>query len=71
MSGEKKSGVLHIIQEFSIPLIAGVICALIAANVDYDTYKDMVNYPLFGADVKMAGHAVLLLLSVWVRSRWL
>ena len=32
---ESKQGVMNIIQEFSIPLIAGVVCAIIFANVDF------------------------------------
>lgn len=48
MSAEKKSGVLNLIQEFSIPLIGGVICALIAANMDEEMYHHMVDYHLFG-----------------------
>ena len=39
---------LNIIQEFSIPLIAGVICAVIAANADEHAYHALVDYHLFG-----------------------
>ena len=36
---------LNILQEFSLPLIFGVIAALIAANVDYHAYHVVVDYP--------------------------
>ncbi len=37
MSDHKK-GLVSYLQEFSIPLIAGVVCALVAANLDYSWY---------------------------------
>lgn len=47
---------LNIIQEFSIPLIAGVICAVIAANADEHSYHALVDYHLFGWE--FLGHKV-------------
>lgn len=39
-----KSGVVNILQEFSIPLIAGVVAALVFANVDAESYHAFVEY---------------------------
>lgn len=47
--------ITNILQEFSIPLIAGVFAALFVANYDEHAYHALVDYPLFG-DVKVFGH---------------
>ena len=39
---------LNILQEFSIPLILGVIVALVAANVNNEAYHHLVDYPVLG-----------------------
>ena len=39
---------LNILQEFSIPLILGVVVALVAANVNNEAYHHLVDYPVFG-----------------------
>ncbi len=48
MSGGKK-GFVNLLQEFSIPLIAGVVVAVLFANVDYGAYHRIVEFgPLDG-----------------------
>lgn len=37
-------------QTYSLPLIAGIIVALIWANISYDSYRIVVEYPWFGSD---------------------
>jgi Na+:H+ antiporter, NhaA family len=39
---------IEILQEFSIPLIAGVVIAVIWANIDIAQYRAMVHYSPFG-----------------------
>ena len=48
---------LNILQEFSLPLIFGVIAALIAANVDYHAYHVVVDY-VFGEGAEILGHPI-------------
>lgn len=40
--------IIKILQEFSIPLITGVILALIWANFSPESYHDFVHYKIFG-----------------------
>jgi NhaA family Na+:H+ antiporter len=40
----KTAGFVNILQEFSIPLIAGVLAALVFANVDPNGYRDFVEF---------------------------
>ena len=49
---------VDISQEFSIPLIFGVVAALLVANSDNDLYKKLVDYHLFGEDATVFGHKV-------------
>jgi len=56
MSSEKKGGFVHMLQEFSLPLIVGVVVALIYANVDYEGYHHLVDLPIGGLTI--FGHAV-------------
>lgn len=44
------------LREFSIPLIGGVIAALIWANVDNHSYHAFLHYPLLGENFKIFGH---------------
>ena len=37
-------------QTYSLPLIAGIIVALIWANISYDSYRIVVEYPWFGTE---------------------
>jgi NhaA family Na+:H+ antiporter len=54
MSQIKKT--INILQEFSLPLIAGVIVALIVANIDPHLYHVLVDYPVFGEGVELMAH---------------
>lgn len=56
MAESSETGLLHVIQEFSVPLIGGVICALIAANLDPHAYHEMIDYHLLG--LEFLGHPV-------------
>ncbi len=47
---------LNILQEFSLPLIAGVILALIVANIDPHLYHVLVDYPVFGEGAELMNH---------------
>lgn len=49
----KRRGVVQRLQEFSIPLIAGVVCALLVANLAPDLYQRLVHDRLGGL---IAGH---------------
>ena len=46
MSQLKKT--INLLQEFSLPLIIGVIVALVAANVNNEAYHHIVDYAVFG-----------------------
>jgi NhaA family Na+:H+ antiporter len=46
-----------LLQEFSVPLISGVVLALVAANVDHELYESLLALQPFG-DVSVFGHAV-------------
>ncbi len=46
------------LQEYSLPLIVGVIVGLVWANVDLHSYHEVVDYHLFGHDVEVFGKAV-------------
>ena len=45
--------VTYLLQEFSIPLIVGGIAGLALANIDYEFYKDLVDYHIFGEDAEL------------------
>ncbi len=40
----KKTGFINVLQEFSIPLIAGVLAALVFANVNSDAYHEFIEF---------------------------
>ena len=46
------------LQEFSIPLIIGVIAGLAVANIDNHFYEELVDYPVFGEGVRIFGREV-------------
>ena len=50
--------VINFLQEFSIPLILGVIGALIWANVNEHSYHHFLDYPLLGENFKILGHTL-------------
>jgi len=56
MSQLKKT--LNILQEFSLPLIVGVVVALVVANVDPHLYHVLVDYPVFGEGFELLHHPV-------------
>ncbi len=47
---------IDLLQEFSIPLILGVIMGLIAANMAYHWYEGLVHFRPFGDDAYVFGH---------------
>ncbi|MCS5666071.1 MAG: Na+/H+ antiporter NhaA, partial [Dehalococcoidia bacterium] len=49
---------INILQQYSIPLIIGVIAGLVFANIDIHAYEVMVDYHIFGDDTKIFGKAV-------------
>ena len=54
---EKKQGFVNFLQEFSIPLIAGVLVALLLANVAHGVYEDLIHFKPFG-ELAVFGHEV-------------
>jgi NhaA family Na+:H+ antiporter len=59
---ESKKGFTNFLQEFSIPLIVGVLAGLVYANVDYANYHHLVDYQLGSAEIlghKMTVHYLI------------
>lgn len=52
----KVKSVVNTLQEFSIPLILGVLFSLALANIDEHLYHFLVEYPIFGKDAAVFGH---------------
>ena len=50
--------VIDFLQEFSMPLILGVILGLVAANVNHHWYETVVEFHPFGHDAYVFGHAL-------------
>ena len=48
----------QLLQEFSIPLVVGVVAGLAAANIDQASYEKLVDYHLFGADAAVFGRPI-------------
>ena len=48
----------NILQEFSIPLIVGVVAGLAVANIDHHFYEELVDYHVFGKGVEVFGRSV-------------
>ena len=57
MSDSSSRSVLHLLQEFSIPLLVGVAVAMLAANLVPDAYHHAVHWRPFG-DVALFGHVL-------------
>jgi len=57
VSEAKKSGFINILQEFSIPLISGVVVAMLWANLDHESYERVIHWAPF-EDLKVFGHLV-------------
>ena len=47
-----------IMQEFSLPLLAGVIAGLAVANIDHNFYEELVDYNVFGEGAALFGHTL-------------
>jgi len=56
MSQFKKT--INLLQEFSLPLILGVIVALVVANVNHEAYEHLIHATPFGADAMLLGHQI-------------
>ena len=48
----------NILQEFSIPLIIGVVAGLAVANIDQHFYEELVDFHVFGKDAEVFGRSV-------------
>ncbi len=48
----------NILQEFSIPLIVGVLAGLVVANVDQHFYEELVDFRVFGEGIEVFGRSV-------------
>lgn len=59
MSAPARNGIINILQEFSIPLITGVIVAMIAANYFPEWYHHVVHWKPLG-DLALFGHELTL-----------
>ncbi len=59
MSTEQKKGALALVQEYSIPLIGGVVAALIWANVDHTAYEALLHASPLGHDSALTLHFVV------------
>ena len=59
MSEKGKRGFVNLLLEFSIPLLAGVAAALIAANLAPHWYHEAIHWMPFG-DVSVLGHTLTL-----------
>ena len=47
---------INVSQEYSIPLIVGVIAGLIVANIDNHFYEKLADHDVFGEATKLFGH---------------
>ena len=54
----RASQIITLLQEYSIPLIVGVIAGLAMANIDFHSYEELVDYHVFGDDFEIFGRAV-------------
>ncbi len=59
MSDQSKPGVVSLLLEFSLPLLAGVVVALIAANLAPEWYEHAIHWMPFG-NVSILGHELTL-----------
>ncbi len=55
MSGQRRIGFIEILQEFSIPLLSGVVVAMVAANLFPEWYSDTLHWKPFG-NFELLGH---------------
>ena len=54
----RASQIIGLIQDYSVPLLVGVIAGLVMANVDLHRYEELVDYHLFGDGVTIFSHPV-------------
>jgi len=59
MSRTRHLGFVHILQEFSIPLLSGVLIAMVVANLYPDWYQHVIHARPFG-DLALFGHELTL-----------
>ena len=60
MSSTPRFGFVQILQEFSIPLLSGVVVAMLAANLAPDWYEHAIHWMPFGDDAALFGHPLSL-----------
>jgi NhaA family Na+:H+ antiporter len=49
---------IHVLQEYSIPLVMGVVAGLAVANIDHHFYEKLVDYRIFGFGTEVFGRPV-------------
>jgi NhaA family Na+:H+ antiporter len=59
VTASRKPRFIHLLQEFSIPLLAGVAVAMLAANLAPEAYEHAIHWKPFG-DVHLLGHEMTL-----------
>ena len=59
MTEQTKPGFINILQEFSIPLLAGVGVAMVWANLAHESYEHLIHWQPFG-ELVIFGHHVTL-----------
>ena len=47
---------INMLREFSLPLILGVVLAVVWANVNHEGYEHFLHYPILGENFKIFGH---------------
>ena len=52
---KKSPNIVNLLQQFSIPLILGVIVALVIANIDHHLYEVLIHTPLYDLPVALFG----------------
>ena len=50
--------IFNFLSEFSVPLICGVVFAMVFANLDEQTYHHFINFPLLSKHIKIFGHTI-------------
>ena len=54
----RASQLISSLQEYSVPLIIGVVAGLVMANVDFHSYEKLVDFHVFGKDFEIFGREV-------------
>ena len=57
MSETNKRGFINILQEFSVPLLLGVVVAMLWANLDHESYEHVIHWAPI-ANLEIFGHLV-------------